>query len=853
MRRPLNSSSLLLLSLLALSALVSSCSEANTPAESEPAPTATERISSEAIAPEKPPVPVEQAEESSEVTRPLSRTRRIVAGKIESLSTYNLGEFTGQEILGLMEHNVGHPVDEAAWAQLSELMTSRLIPATWTASQEVNSKDRIVSLRAMTEVVEAMFPQRLMENADVLLFPESAELRIISPEQLHDHLRDSAWHWRWIGDFIDETPVSSLETYRELDIYAIDLLSELLSVISMATVELAARPLPDGTRITAEHISNIYAKMENEGGRAPEESGEELLPGSQPAYSSATREGILSALPSSMFTEVSSSAGPDFVHVVNPDLKVLRSEAEIPLGIAGGGVAVGDFNGDGISDAFLCGDDGGRLYQGTRSDEGETKFRFVDVTHGLGVVCPYETRAAYFIDYDNDGFQDLFLTTVLGPNFLFRNDQNRFFVDVTDETGLGGGEQVTHEAVWFDMDNDGLLDVYVANFALWTHGKSPSFSRENDHGLPNQLFHHQLVDGKHVFVEIGKSAGVDDSGWTHCVGAFDYDEDGLPDLFSMNDFGACQVYRNLGGQRFEEVSRDIHFDGTYNAMNFSLLHRGGAESMDVYVSLISKLTHRQRYRRPNTDTEAIFTEANIRNLRTFFANRLLAKRADADVYDNIIYRVFEPAPEPMGWTWDASPFDYENDGDQDLLVLNGTESGKAPTRDDEQRQEWIYGRAYLERHGNQRNATYISEDGYFYEVLEQSELSYVGNSRSSAYFDMDEDGDLDVLINDFEAPSRLFQNNQNTENRWVALHLVGTKSNRDAIGARVALTAGGETQRAIVVSRSGFLCQNPKTLHFGLGTADKVDTVTIRWPSGTKQELTGLDAGKKHKIVEPNS
>ena len=162
------------------------------------------------------------------------------------------------------------------------------------------------------------------------------------------------------------------------------------------------------------------------------------------------------------------------------------------------------------------------------------------------------------------------------------------------------------------------------------------------------------------------------------------------------------------------------------------------------------------------------------------------------------------------------------------------------------------GHEFLTQHADQNNVCFLSQAGYFYDVSGKCELAYKGNSRGSAWFDFDNDGDLDVAINDYDDPGRIFENVQATKNQWIRIHLEGTQSNRAAIGARVEIRFGdGQKRFSQVVSGKGFLSQNPMTLHFGLGKIKEVEAVIITWPMGLQQTLKKLPADKTHIIREP--
>ena len=565
----------------------------------------------------------------------------------------------------------------------------------------------------------------------------------------------------------------------------------------------------------------------------------------QSRYSPETKTKLLQSLPKPMFVEVASELGLNFQHSVNPDTWNARAALRIPMDIAGGGVSAADYDQDGFPDLFFCGFVGGRLFH----NEGGKKF--VDVTAAAGLKIPAETRAAYFIDYDNDGDLDLFVTTAGLGLMLFENDGSGHFKNISAEVGLAGYRDIMHEAVFFDLDNDGLVDIYTASFGRWDQGKEPILGDQNINGTPNRLFHQKMVGGRHVFEEIGASAGVDDPGWTHSVGAWDFDQDGKMDLFSFNDFARANAYRNLGNNKFSKWSYAWGMQEAYTGMGFALMDLDGDGRFEAYVTAISNPLYNAegtqiRYKMaPGT---GLLSNKTLTVLAQTVNNRLYSDTGKGKL-ENRINELFEPAE--MGWAWGVSAIDYENDGDLDFLVLNGTERDP-PVLEDESRPYHIAQRDYIKHYDNEPNVFYMNEGRFLYNVSGFCELCYSGNSRSAAWLDFDQDGTLDVAINDYEGKARLFRNVQPNTNAWVRLHLVGTRSTRQAFGARITVEdSQHRTQHAIMVSGMGFLSQAPLDLHFGLGSADGAVRVTVKWPSGTTQQVEGLTTRKLHIITEP--
>ena len=762
----------------------------------------------------------------------LPRTVQLARRKQQSLETYN-GIISLEELLAFYRQHTKHIVNKDAYEKLDELMLSEVVQTLWKESSAIAKGNRIQH-GEMYQVLQQHFAHDTLTNADVILFPADSNLRSIVSEPVSDFFRDTARHWKWIAEFGESITEADGKDYKELDAYAAEELSEFISVLAVGVVELATSKSKDAV-IEAEEISNVFASYKK---YAPDV----VMP--RPAesrFSEQKKKEILASLPNPMFEEITKQTGIQYIHKPDAENQDKRIKLAVPLGIAGGGVSASDFDADGKTDIYFAGNHGGVLYQNL----GDAKFE--DVSEAAGLPSKGESRAGYFVDYDNDGDQDLFITFVGTRNRLLQNDGQGKFLDVSDEVGFLDDAFISHEAVWFDMNNDGLLDVYVANFGNWLGGDSPTLGRINKNAPPNRLYRHELVEGKHRFVEIGEQLNLDDRGWTHCVGAYDIDQDGWQDLFSINDFGASFVYRNINGEKFQEVSRELHLDDIYNGMSFTLLDLNHDSNFSIYITQIMKLTHRQRYRRPNEETPIQFDIDKKDNLRILVDNRLFSKAFESSFRDDHQFLI-EPAD--FGWAWDASGFDYENDSDLDLIVLNGTESA-TPNNQQIRNKAYISGRKYLTKFNFARNVSLIQQDGYFYDVSDRSPVSFFGNSRGTTFLDLDDDGDLDVVVSNYNNKQKIFRNNQNTSNNWIRFALTGTQSNRDGIGSVVEIKFGDQTRYGIVVSGSGFLSQKPYELHFGLGEATKLESATIKWPSGQVQELSDLEVNKLHEVVEP--
>ena len=775
----------------------------------------------------------------------LPRTQQLVAQKVKSLFTYNNQRTVG-ELLKFFESQTGSELSVAAFEELGRIVVEEIIPDIWDRAQNDWYDQPVVLHATMHKWIQLRYPHQTLTNADVIVFPDDEELRFVVSEPKSDYFRDSGWHWKWIGDFLEsriesQTTNTYIGVEKELDVYAAEELSEFLSVIGVAIVEIAADQKEKGAVIEAADLRAVFKEVEGIARKVDKAFEHQTVPFH---YCEADKRVVLNAIENPMFKDITQQSGVDYLHQPGESNWLLRTRLQVPVGLDGGGVAANDFDNDGNIDLYFAGSMGGKLYRNVG------KGKFVDAHRSAGLPEEGETRAGYFADYDNDGDNDLFLTFCGMPHVLLNNDGAGVFTDVTAKVDLISKNFVTHEAVWCDLNNDGLLDLYVANYGDWRTGAVPSLGRRNENAPPNELYI-QYVDAKgdHRFEEVGGELGVGDRGWTHCVAAFDFDRDGWQDLFSLNDFGASLVYRNLEGKGFEEVSGKLQIDDVYNAMNFTLLDMKHDGKLSIYVSEIMKLIHRQRYQRPTEQTKIVF-DADVKDNMRIIVNNSLLTLDEQGHFEDSHHLLIEPAE--LGWAWGVAAYDYENDTDADLIVLNGTETKLPPAnqRDVRQLEGFLNGRYYLSIFKDEPNVCFLQEDGYFYDVSSASPIAFKGNSRSAVAVDLDQDGDQDVVVVNYDAKAKVFENLQRKKNHWIEIELQGTASNRNAIGAIIEVQFGDQRQFMRVDSRTGFLSQGTFRVHFGLGQAEKVDRVIIDWPSQKVQTVESLAIDRLHRVKE---
>jgi len=503
----------------------------------------------------------------------------------------------------------------------------------------------------------------------------------------------------------------------------------------------------------------------------------------------------------------------------------------------GASVAVGDYDNDGFDDLFVTDSDNGRkshLYHNNGN------LTFTEVTDKAGVGGGNDPLSivadALWFDYDNDGWVDL-LVARFGKPILYHNEHNGTFKNVTAGSGLNKFGN-TIAAVAFDYDNDGELDLMFGNY----------FKPENlldlktPHVLPNDLDNAVngggvtlwKGDGKGNFIDVTEKAGFSKhTGWTLDIGHGDLNNDGLQDIYLACDYGTDRMYLNNGDGTFREVTeKAIGFD-TKKGMNVDIADYDNDGLLDIYVTNI---------------TDEYMKECNM----------LWHNNGDGTFTD----LSKETGTCETLWGWAAKFGDFDNDGWQDLFVVNGLRSASKenyipvlvnlitkPGVDFTDVNNWP-------NIGNMTWSGYQKKKMFrnlgtqaFKEISAEAGVDNDKDGRGIGMGDFDNDGRLDFYQTNADQPALLYHNVTEGAGNWVEMKLVGTKSNRDAIGARVTLKAGGQSMIREVNGGNGYSGQSSLRLHFGIGHATKVDSVEIRWPSGVIQKET-LAINKITKITE---
>ena len=519
------------------------------------------------------------------------------------------------------------------------------------------------------------------------------------------------------------------------------------------------------------------------------------------------------------FTDVTGAAGIQFRHDNGAYGGKLLPET------LGPGCAFIDYDADGWQDILLVNSmdwpghsrqrSTPKLYRNNRNGT------FTDVTREAGLDIEIYGMGVAVGDYNNDGFPDVLITCV-GQNRLFKNTGKGSFVDVTNASGLGKRIGFSTSALWFDYDRDGLLDLFVCNYVRWSpehdvfcssDGKNKSYCTPEAYvGQTCWLFRNR---GNGTFEDVTAASGIfDSSSKSLGVAMIDYDQDGWPDLLVANDTQPNKLYRNQRNGTFRDVAVEA---------GIAFSQEGKARAgMGIDVGDFDN-SGRPGVAITNFDNEMIG----------------LYRAEPGGNFADIAVQSGVGLPSKTTLGFGCTFADCNLDGWLDLIAVNGH-------IDDTVR--------------NVRNVGYAQPphlflnngNGSFREVGDEVGGGFdqprVG--RGLAVGDFDRDGDLDVLMTTNNGPAYLFRNDQTSGNRSVRIRLLGTKSNRDGIGARVKVFAGGMMQTRYVRSGSSYLSQSELPLTFGIGKSDSVERIVVDWPSGRSEEFKNLQPGRAYEITE---
>jgi enediyne biosynthesis protein E4 len=528
--------------------------------------------------------------------------------------------------------------------------------------------------------------------------------------------------------------------------------------------------------------------------------------------------------PLPQFKDVSKEAGLTVSHISTPEKKYIVESMS-------GGAGLIDCDNDGKLDIITVnGSTIDRFRQGgdlmITLYHQDADFKFSDITKSAGLNRKGWGMGVAVADYDNDGLPDVYVTGY-GGNALYHNLGNCKFEDVTDKAGVGAGGFSTG-AAWADYDKDGHVDLFVARYVHFDMDKLPTFGSDEKNcrfkgilvqcgpwgmiGESDLLFHNR---GDGTFEEVSKKAGVDDPNRYYGLGVVwgDYDNDGWPDLYVANDAGPNYLYRNKHDGTFEEVGM----------LSGIALGGDGQEQGSMGVDWGDYL-HNGRL--------SMFVTNFTEQPSTLYRN--LAKDGFSDLSGPA--KLAQPTFPYVGWG--TAFFDADNDGWLDLFQANGHVYPQVDSIPG--------GPSYRQPLQLFRN----NRDGTFEDVSRALSNIPAESRRGAAFGDINNDGNIDIVMVNVGAPPTLLLNQSKNNNHRVLFKLIGTKSNKMAIGARVTVKAGKLTQFSEVRAGGSYLSSNDPRLHFGLGAEAAMTEVEIRWPSGRVEVMNNIPADFIYTIVE---
>ena len=524
------------------------------------------------------------------------------------------------------------------------------------------------------------------------------------------------------------------------------------------------------------------------------------------------------------FENIAETSGVKFV--LDNSVTPLKHQVETMIA----GVAVFDYDNDGLPDLYFV--NGAKLPEMDKTDprywnrlyRNNGNGTFTDVTEKAGVQGKGYGMGVSVADYDNDGFEDIYLPGV-NYNQLLHNNGDGTFTDVTEKAGLTGidkkfGKTWAISAGWFDYDNDGLLDLLVVNYVRWsveterpctTNNFRAYCSPDAYQGLPDMLYHN---NGDGTFTDVSEKSGIAKHvGKGMGVAFADYDGDGYMDMFVSNDTFRNFLFHNEHNGTFTETG--ILNGIAYNENGKSIAGMG-CDFKDV----------------DNDGRPDIFVTGMVGDTWPLFRNR------GRDFQDITSSSGIARASAPYT-AWGAGIFDFDNDGWKDLFA------SRASILDNSEEIENLPSKlpnCLLRNMGGKKFADVSAQAGPAFQVAQRH--------RGAAFGDLNNDGKIDIVVTSQLVKPEIYINRSATQNHWLIVELTGTKSNRDGLGARLQATAGGVTQYNQATTSVGYSTSSDRRVHFGLGTAAVVEKLEILWPSGIRQTLEHVKADQVLKVRE---
>jgi hypothetical protein len=522
----------------------------------------------------------------------------------------------------------------------------------------------------------------------------------------------------------------------------------------------------------------------------------------------------------------------------------------------GNGLAVADVDRDGLTDIYFVSQVGGnQLWRNVGGG------RFQDITGPAGVAVPDKIGvSAAFADIDNDGDADLFVTTVRGGNRLFENDGTGRFRDISAASGLNYAGH-SSSAVFFDYNRDGRLDLLLVNVGRYTTNTAAGDGYKyyvayedafSGHLKPARAEQSILYrnEGRNRFVDVSLQTGLRDVSWTGDATALDANDDGWPDLYMVNMQGDDQYYENVAGTRFVRKSRQVFPRTSWGAMGIKVFDFNNDGRLDIFVTdMHSDMSEPIGPEREKLKSDMKWPVSFRGTGKTsIWGNSFFLKEGPGrfrEVSDAIGVESYCP--------WGPSVGDLNADGYDDIFIASGMNYPERyminPVKLNDRGRRFVDAEFVLgvEPRGGGVAAPWFELDASGRDRDHPDAAGATGRvavwgargTRAAVVFDIDGDGDLDIVTNEFNAPPMVLVSNlaEKARVRYLQVRLTGTRSNRDGLGAVVRVTAGGSTFTKVMDGNSGYLSHSVYPLYFGLGSAESVDAVEVLWPSGTRQTV----------------
>ena len=558
------------------------------------------------------------------------------------------------------------------------------------------------------------------------------------------------------------------------------------------------------------------------------------------------------------FTDRVRASGITFRHRIVDDAGKTYKAAHYDHG---NGVAMADVDGDGLTDIYFVSQVGGnQLWKNLGGG------KFQDITASAGVAVSDRIGvSASFADIDNDGDADLYVTTVRGGNVLFENDGKGHFRDITAAAGLAYTGH-SSAAVFFDYDRDGRLDLFLVNVGKYTTdtiaGDGYKFYVAFDdafsgHLKPKRaeasiLYHNQ---GNNRFVDVSRQTGLVDLSWSGDASVVDVNDDGWPDLYVLNMLGDDQYYENVAGKKFVKKSRLVFPKTPWGSMGINVFDFNNDGRLDIFITdMHSDMSEAIGPEREKQKSDMKWPVSFRGTGKTSIWGNAFFMKEGPNKYKEVSDAIGAESYCP----WGPSVADLNADGFDDTFIASGMnyperyEMNSIKLNDHGQKfidAAFVLG---VEPRSSDLATPWFELDasgkdkGHADAKAASGRVEVWGAraSRSSVLFDVDGDGDLDIVTNEFNAAPMVLISNltEKTRVHYIAIKLTGTASNRDGLGSIVKVTAGGSTYTKVYDGDSGYLSHSLYPLYFGLGAADRVDRIEVLWPSGKTQSI---DPGMK--------